>query len=118
MDLEFSLGNIEQPLAGIEPNGPENHRNIMTNCDDFINRFKLATEVKQLVSLLEKARRYYLNEKKMLEMDVLFSVYCKIKSGNLSNEDLRATTLSNYITGNSLTLEGIEHRLSGLGWKG
>jgi hypothetical protein len=118
MDLELKLENLERTLDDIEQIDPAKGRNIMTNYDDFINEFQLMVKVKSVGSLLEKAKQYYFNEKKVVEMDLLFSAYCKIKASNLSNNDLRNAKLADYTTGNTLTLEGIEQRLTALGWKG
>lgn len=113
-----TLENLEQTLAGIKQIDPAKGRNIMTNYYDFINKFQLVVKAKSVGSLLEKAKQYYFNENEILEMNLLFSAYCNIKASNLSNEDLRAATLADYITGNTLTLEGVEQRLTALGWKG
>ncbi|MFH5830931.1 hypothetical protein [Halalkalibaculum sp. DA384] len=119
MDLELRLKKLEQTLARIKQTDPDKGSNIMSDYNDFMDDFHQLVVRPQSVSLLlEKARHYYLNEKEMLEMNVLFNAYCKIKANNLCNEDLRTANLQNYITGNSLTLTGLEQRLMALGWKG
>ncbi|WP_445663943.1 hypothetical protein [Fodinibius sp. AD559] len=119
MDLKYRLENVEQTLAAIKQIDPAKGRNIMMNYDELINDFhQLVVKDKSISLLLEKGKKHYLNEKEILEMNVLFSAYCKIKARNLSNEDLKATTLVDYTTGNPLTLEGIEQRLTTLGWEG
>ncbi len=118
MKMTPTLDNLEQTLADVKQIDPATGRNIMTNYDHFINEFQLVVKAKSVGALLEKARQYYFNEKEILEMNLLFRAYCKIKASNLSNEDLRATTLTDYTTGDTLTLEAIEQRLMALGWKG
>ncbi len=118
MNMTPTLENMEQTLADIKQIDPAKRRTIMTNYDDFINEFHLLIKAKSIGSLLEKAKQYYFNEKRILEMNILFSAYRKIKESNLSNEDLSAAILTDYTTGNTLTLEGIEKRLTALGWKG
>ncbi len=118
MDLELRLENMEQTLADIKQIDPARGRDIMTNYDDFIYEFQLLVKIKSISSLLEKARQYYFNRKEILEMNLLFSAYCKIKASNLNNEDLSAASLTDYTTGDTLTLEAVEQRLRALGWKG
>ncbi len=118
MKMTPGLENLEQTLADIKQIDPAKGRNIMTNYDDFVNEFQLVVKAKSVGPLLEKAKQHYFNEKKVLEMNVLFSAYCEIKASKLSNEDLRAASLTDYTTGDTLTLEGIEQRLTALGWKG
>jgi hypothetical protein len=111
------LENLERTFADIKQIDPAKGRKVMTNYDDFINKYQLVVKVKSVGSLLKKARQYYFNENKIREMNLLFSTYCEIKANNLSNEDLRAANLADYITGNNLTLEEVEQRLTALGWK-
>lgn len=114
--MTLALENLEQTLADIKQIDPAKGRSIMTDYDNFINEFQLVVKAKSVSPLLEKAKRYYFNEKKVLEMNLLFSAYCKIKASNLSNEDLRAANLADYTTGDSLTSEAVEQRLTELGW--
>lgn len=117
MDLELRLENSEQIFADIKQIDSAKVRNIMTDYDDFINKFQLVVKAISVGSFLEKAKQYYFNENKVREMYLLSSAYSKIKASNLSNEDLRAANLQDYTTGKILTLEGIEQRLATLGWK-
>lgn len=119
MDLELRLENMEQTLADIKQADSAKSRNIKADFGEFMNDFhQLVVKAQSVGSFLEKAKQYYSNEKEILEMNVLFNAYCKIKASNLSNDDLAAATLADYTTGNTLTLEGIEERLMALGWKG
>ncbi len=119
MDLELRLENLEQTLADIKQVDPANGHNIMMDYEEIINDFhQLVVKAKSVSTLLGKASQHYFKEKKVLEMSLLFSAYCKIKASKLSNEDLSAASLTDYTTGNILTLEGVEQRLAALGWKG
>lgn len=118
MDLELRLEKMEQTLADIRQIDPVKGRNIMMNYDELINDFhQLVVKGKSVRLLLEKAKQHYFNEKEILEMNLLFNAYCKIKENNISDEELRTANLQNYITGNILTLEGLEQRLTALGWR-
>ena len=119
MDLEFRLEILEQTLANIKQIDSDKGRNIMAEYSDFVDDFhQLVVGAKSIRLLLEKAEQYYFDDKKILEMNLLFNAYCKIKAGNLSNKDLSTVSLVNYATGKPLTLDGIEQRLTTLGWKG
>ncbi len=119
MDLEHRLENMEETLADIKQNDPAKGDNITTDYNDIINDFhQLVVKAKSVSSLLEKANYYYLNEKKVLELNLLFNAYCKIKANNLNDEDLSTASLNDYTNGNTLTLEAVEQRLAALGWKG
>lgn len=118
MDIAPTLKNLEQTLADVKQIDPAKARNIITNYDEFIHEFQQVVKAKSVSSLLGKAKQYYFNEKEILEMNLLFSAYCKIKASNLNNEDLATANLVDYTTGDTLTLEGIEQRLMALGWLG
>ncbi len=118
MKMTPTLENLEQTLADVKQIDPATGRNVMTDYDDFVNEFQLVVKAKSVSTLLEKAREYYYSEKEVLEMNLLFSAYCKIKANKLSNADLSAASLVDYTTWDTLTLEGIEQRLMALGWNG
>ncbi|NGP75672.1 hypothetical protein G3570_03450 [Balneolaceae bacterium YR4-1] len=115
---EPTLETLENTLADINQIDPAKGRSIMTTYDKFTDDFRQVIKFKQIGLIMEKAGQYYFNKKEILEMNLLFTAYCKIKASNLSNEDLKASTLDDYTSGNTLTLEGIEQRLMALGWMG
>ena len=118
MNLEVNVVDLEKTLAEIKQIDTAKGRKIMTNYDDFIDKFQQVIKVKCVRELMQKALKYYTSENVFYEKDSLFSAYCGIKESKLSNADLKAANLQDYSTGNSLTMVRIEQRFTELGWKG
>ncbi|GEM_PF-7023374 len=118
MNHKSKLGNIEQTLEEVKSVEPEKGRNIMTNYDHFVERLQTDVHTKKVEWYLDEAEIHYEGKQPNIEKYLLFNAYCEIKDSHISNEDLTKADLRDYTTGNRLTLERVEHRLTELGWKG
>lgn len=115
MNLIQTLEKFEKNLAEIikvkSSNSIKTHHSFI---EGLIGMVKM-----QSVSLhLERAQKSYVNEKEIIEKDLLFSAYRKIKASDITDEELSIANLQDYTSGHNLTLAGIEQRLMALGWKG
>lgn len=118
MNLILTLENFEKALAEIMNVDSVKDRNTMIISNFFIEKLIEMVNMQSVRLHLERAQKNYVNEKEIIEKDLLFSAYRKIKASNKSDEDLRVANLEDYTTGSNLTLVGIEQRLMALGWKG
>lgn len=116
MNLILALEDLESVLAEIKKNDGAKIYNIIANCGDFIDKLQVMVKIQSVGLHLERAQKYYVNEKEIAEKGLLFNAYCKIKRNNISDADLQTANLQDYITGNNLRLAGIEQRLAALGW--
>lgn len=118
MNLILKLEQFEQALAEIKKvKSIKDHETIKTH-EGFIAKLQQMVKAQAVRLHLERAEKNYDNEKNIIEKDMLFGAYSKIKTSNLSNEDLKTAALADYVTGDTLTLERVEQRLAALGWKG
>ncbi|MDX1641365.1 MAG: hypothetical protein R3220_06690 [Balneolaceae bacterium] len=118
MPPEYTIVKLEETLLKIRNTDPATGRKIMTNYNDFIDTLNRMIKVQPVSEHVGKAAFYYHKHNKFFEKNSLFNARCEIKENNISDEDLRTTNMQDYITGNILTLSGIEQRLTELGWKG
>lgn len=116
MNLILTLEKFEKTLTEImKVDSPEEH---ITPYASFIEKLQGMVKTQWVSLHLERAKKSYVNEKEIIEKDLLFAAYRKIKASNITDEDLRTANLQDYTTGNNLTSANIEQRLMALGWKG
>lgn len=118
MNLILTLEKFEKSLAEINNVDLVKDRDRMNSHKSFIEILIRMVKM-QLVSLhLERAQKNYVIKKEIIEKDLLFGAYRKIKASNITDEELRIANLQDYTTGHNLTLANIKQRLMALGWKG
>ncbi len=104
MNLILTLENLERALSKIKKTDSSKIRDLITNFDDSMDKLQLMVKTQSIGLQLERAQKYYVNEKEISEKDLLFNAHCKIKGNNISDADLKTANLLDYTTGNNLTL--------------
>jgi len=90
-------------------------RKMMLDFDSFVDRVQHKIFIQTLIAHCRNAKKGYMRKDEISEKKSLIRALDIIDSEKISDEDLRAEELLDYVTGTFLTAEKIENRLDKLG---